>query len=75
MIENIFFANLVQNATDELNYLINIVSGNSTNSTSENQLYQDLLRWRDSDKTNKKRINNFVKQWINTVSLLEEMYW
>ena len=54
VIENNFFAKFVQKATDELCYFIKAVSGNSISDTSENQLYQDLLRWRDSDKTNKK---------------------
>ena len=51
-----FLLKFVQKATDELSCLIKAISGGSTrlSSTSENQLYQDLLRWRDSDKTNKK---------------------
>ena len=59
VIENNFFAKFVQKATDELSYLIKAVSGSSTSDTSENQLYQDLLRWRDSDKTNKKTYKDF----------------
>ena len=65
VIENNFFANFVQHATDELSYLINIVSGSSTNSTS---LYQDLLRWRDSDKTNKKTYKE-LRQTVDQYSV------
>ena len=51
--------------TDELSYLINIVSGSSTNSTN---LYQDLLRWRDSDKTNKKTYKQ-LRQTVDQYSV------
>ena len=54
IISDSYLLKFVQKVTDELNYLIKVVSGSSTSSTSENQLYQDLLRWRDSDKNNKK---------------------
>ena len=59
VIENNFFAKFVQKATDGLSYLIKAVSESSTSDTSENQLCQDLLRWRDSDKTNKKTYRDF----------------
>ena len=60
VIENNFFAKFIQKATDELTYLIKAVSESSTSDTSENQLYQDLLRWRDGDyKTNKKTYKDF----------------
>ena len=42
---------LVQQATDELRCLIKTIIGTSI---GEDQLYQDLLRWRDSDKTKQK---------------------
>ena len=42
---------LVQQATDELRCLIKTITGTST---GEDQFYQDLLRWRDSDKTKQK---------------------
>jgi hypothetical protein len=54
VIEDNFFAKFVQKATDKISHLIKAVSESSTSSTSESQLYRDLLRWRDSDKTNKK---------------------
>jgi hypothetical protein len=68
VIENKFFAKFVQKATDELSYLIKVVSGNSTSSTTENQLYRDLLRWRDSDKTNKKIYKN-LRQTVDQYSI------
>ena len=45
---------LVQQATDELRPFIKTITGSSTNGISEDQLYRDLLRWRDSDKTKQK---------------------
>jgi hypothetical protein len=54
IISDNFLLKFVQKAIDELSYLIKAISGSLTTSTGETQLYQDLLRWRDSDKTNKK---------------------
>ena len=54
IISDNYLLKFIQKATDGLSNLIKAVSGSSTSSTNENQLYQDLLRWRDSDKTNKK---------------------
>ena len=54
IISDKYLLKFVQKATDGLSSLIKAISGSSMSSTSENQLYQDLLRWRDSDKTNKK---------------------
>ena len=68
VIEKTFFPKFVQEATDELSSLIKIFSGSSTSSTSENQLYQDLLRWRDSDKTNQKTYKE-LRQMVDQYSV------
>jgi hypothetical protein len=68
VIDNSFFTKFVRKATDELGHLIKAVSGSSSSSTSENQLYKDLLRWRDSDKTNKKTYKQF-RQTVDQYSV------
>ena len=67
-IPDYFFLKFVQKATDELSYLIKVISGSSTNNKSENQLYQDLLRWRDSNKTNKKTYKQ-LRQTVDQYSV------
>ena len=54
IISDKYLLKFVQKATDGLSSLIKAISGSSTSSKNESQLYQDLLRWRDGDKTNKK---------------------
>jgi hypothetical protein len=68
IISDYFLLKFVQKTTDELSYLIKAVSGSSTTRTSENQLYQDLLRWRDSDKTNKKTYKQ-LRQTVDQYSV------
>ena len=68
IISDDFLLKFVHNATDGLSYLIKTVSGSSTSSTSENQLFQDLLRWRDSDKTNKKTYKE-LRQTVDQYSV------
>ena len=54
VISETFLSKLIQKSSDELSSLIKTLTGSSTNSISEGQLYRDLLRWRDSDKTKQK---------------------
>ena len=68
IISDIYLLKFFQKAMDGLSCLIKVVSGSSTSSTSENQLYQDLLRWRDSDKTNKKTYKD-LRQAIDQYSV------
>ena len=60
-----FLLKFIRKATDELSYLI---SGSLTSSKGESQLYQDLLRWRDSDKTNKKTYKQ-LRQTVDQYSV------
>ena len=68
MIENNFLTKFVHKATDELSDLIKVVSGTLASSMSENQLYLDLLRWRDSDKSNKKTYKQ-LRQTVDQYSV------
>ena len=59
---------LAQQATDELRLFIKTTTGSSINGISEGQLYQDLLRWRDSDKTKQKTYEE-LRQMVDQYSV------
>ena len=68
IISKSFLSRFVQEATNEVISLIKTFTGSSTNSTSKEQLYQDLLRWRDCDKTNQRSYKELC-QAINQYSV------
>jgi hypothetical protein len=68
VITNAFLLTFVQQATDELKPLIKAFTGWLTRSTSEDHLYQDLLKWRDSEK-NKQKTYKELRQQIDQYSV------
>ena len=59
VISETFLSTFVQKASVELSSFIKSFTESSTSSTSEDQLYQDLLKWRDNDKKKQKTYKDF----------------
>ena len=49
-----FLSNFVQEVSEQLFPLIKMIIGSTASSTKDDELYQNLLKWRDSDMDNKK---------------------
>ena len=61
VISDSLLSRFFQKTTDELRSLIKTFTGSLTSSTSDDQPYQDLLRWRDSGGTNKRTYKELCK--------------
>ena len=63
-----FLSRFAQQATDKLISFIKVFTGSSDSSISDDQLYQNLLKWRDGDANNKKTYRD-LRQIIDQYSV------
>ena len=63
-----FLSTFAEQASEKLTLIIGILIGNSDSSTRDDQLYQNLLKWRDGDMNNQKTYRD-LRQIVDQYSV------